>query len=509
MNASPPAAPARPATRERPQEIVDGLPNVCGRESEVAATMRDADARASTARPSPLALERIDAAFAVGLHMHQPLVLQDGAIERAPIIGNLQYMMERSHVHGMHDAPVFARCYQRMADLVRELVDAGRHPRVMLDYSGELLFGLRQMGRGDILDALRTLATDERLVPSVEWLGTMWGHAVVSSTPVPDVPLHLRAWQQQFAAVFGWEALGRVRGFSPPEMHLPNHPDVCFAYVKALRDHGYRWLLVQEHTVEELDGRPLRERYLPRRLVARSSNGEEASLTALVKTQGSDTKLVGQMQPVSEARTLQPRSIAGRRVPPLVVQISDGENGGVMMNEFPDAYRRAFEHLGTEGIVGVNGSEYLELLARHGVTEHDFEPIQPLHQHAIWERVGVTSSGGGATCVSSGRVEAAIADAKRASPGFDMAGGSWTSDLDWVRGYQDVLDPMNAASAHFHATFDDTRAQERAGRAYREALFLLLACETSCYRYWGLGRWTEYGRELCRRAGAAAVSGAG
>jgi hypothetical protein len=23
--------------------------------------------------------------------------------------------------------------------------------------------------------------------------------------------------------------------------------------------------------------------------------------------------------------------------------------------------------------------------------------------------------------------------------------------------------------------------------------------QTSCYRYWGEGIWTEYGKELCRR----------
>ena len=28
---------------------------------------------------------------------------------------------------------------------------------------------------------------------------------------------------------------------------------------------------------------------------------------------------------------------------------------------------------------------------------------------------------------------------------------------------------------------------------YRRALFHLLACETSCYRYWGQGTWTGYG----------------
>ena len=28
---------------------------------------------------------------------------------------------------------------------------------------------------------------------------------------------------------------------------------------------------------------------------------------------------------------------------------------------------------------------------------------------------------------------------------------------------------------------------------YRNALFHLLCCQTSCYRYWGQGVWTDYG----------------
>jgi hypothetical protein len=35
---------------------------------------------------------------------------------------------------------------------------------------------------------------------------------------------------------------------------------------------------------------------------------------------------------------------------------------------------------------------------------------------------------------------------------------------------------------------------------YRKALFHLLVTQTSCFRYWGEGLWTDYGRELCRRA---------
>jgi hypothetical protein len=40
-------------------------------------------------------------------------------------------------------------------------------------------------------------------------------------------------------------------------MALPNHPDVAYAFVSTLSDCGFQWLLVQEHTVELPDGRPL------------------------------------------------------------------------------------------------------------------------------------------------------------------------------------------------------------------------------------------------------------
>ncbi|HUI07502.1 MAG TPA: glycosyl hydrolase family 57 [Verrucomicrobiae bacterium] len=476
-------------TPEPIPEIIEGLPNISGWEAQVEA--------ASTHRGrvflerTPIRLDRLQSAFGVALHMHQPLVFDDGDLHQARMIGNLQYMMERQHIHGNHDAPVFAWCYTRIADFIRELVNAGRHPRVMLDYSGELLFGLRQMQRGDIIDNLRSVTVDERYWPHVEWLGTMWGHAVVPSTPVPDVGLHIRAWQHHFAAIFGWGALGRVRGFSPPEMHLPNHPDVCFEYVRALRTCGYEWLAVQEHSVEELDGHGLRERYLPRRLIARNSKGEETSITAVIKTQGSDTKLIGQMQPFHEAQGQHPRNQRGASIPPLVFQISDGENGGVMMNEFPQNYNQVWHQVGSEGVVGLNVTEYLELLGAAGVTERDFEPIQPLHQHKIWKQVGDPPT--------PERVNQLIEELRQHDHRFTMEGASWTNNLSWVRGYESVLDPMNKLSALFHETTDHRHVDKRS-RAYRNALLHLLATQTSCYRYWGgQGRWTDYARELCRR----------
>jgi hypothetical protein len=80
-----------------------------------------------------------------------------------------------------------------------------------------------------------------------------------------------------------------------------------------------------------------------------------------------------------------------------------------------------------------------------------------------------------------------------------MDGTSWTNDISWVEGYEDVLGPMERASALFSEKVLRRGVDPREDR-YRNALFHLLISQTSCYRYWGQGRWTEYGKELCRRA---------
>jgi hypothetical protein len=104
--------------------------------------------------------------------------------------------------------------------------------------------------------------------------------------------------RHHFAALFGLEALGRIRGFSPAEMALPNQPDAAYEFVRTLVDCGYEWVLVQEHTVEQPGGRGVERPHLPHRLVCTDSRGSTASIIAVIKTQGSDTKLVGQMQPL-------------------------------------------------------------------------------------------------------------------------------------------------------------------------------------------------------------------
>src|SRR5687768_11864578 len=108
-------------------ELVEGLPTLCGWEAEIRETV--ARRGPASLNWTPIRLGNVTSAFGIALHMHQPLVLGDGDLQTARVIGNLEYMMERRHVHGFHDAPAFLSCYSRIADIVRDLVDAGRNPR--------------------------------------------------------------------------------------------------------------------------------------------------------------------------------------------------------------------------------------------------------------------------------------------------------------------------------------------------------------------------------------------
>ncbi|MBN1344846.1 MAG: glycosyl hydrolase family 57 [Phycisphaerae bacterium] len=465
------------------------VPAVCGAEEVVVEAMGRGGA--VWLGESDVDFGGIRSAFAIALHMHQPLIPAGGEdLRTARVIGNLEYMLNHPDSGDNHNATVFRRCYQRMGEFIPQLVREGRRPRVMLEYSGCLLHGLLQMGAEDVIESLRGITCDREYRRCVEWLGGAWGHAVAPSTPVQDYRLHVRAWQHHFAAIFGAEALGRVRGFSPAEMALPNHPDVCYEFVRTLRECGYRWVLVQEHAVEGMDGGPVGDAHVPHRLIARNSSGQELGIIAIIKTQGSDTKLVGQMQPYYEALGLSRREVGGVSVPPVAVQISDGENGGVMMNEFPSKYLAVMAEASGSGTPPVNVTEYLEYLESVGVGEESLPTIRPIHQKRIWDRLG---DGVGVEALA-----ATVAALEREGHGFHVEGGSWTNNVSWVRGYEGVLGPMESVSAMFAEKVLE-RGVSPCDPRYRNALYHLLMTQTSCYRYWGEGRWTDYGRELCRR----------
>jgi len=439
-------------------------------------------------------LENVNSGFACALHMHQPTI---PAGENGELISHLQYMFEHTSEGDNHNAEPFAQCYKRLAQIIPSLIDEGYDPKIMLDYSGNLLWGIEQMGREDILASLKLLTCDKAVQPHVEWLGTFWSHAVASSTPPSDFKLQITAWQHHFSSLFGEDALHRVNGFSLPEMHLPNEPDVLFQLIKALKECGYRWLMVQEHSVQNLDGSSLRDeqKYIPNMLKAQGSNGDTISILSLIKTQGSDTKLVGQMQPYYEAIGLNKQNLGQHIIPSLVSQIADGENGGVMMNEFPQAFIQAYKRIGPKNdispTIAMNGSEYLDFLETLDIDENNYPLIQAVGQDRIWEKISGP--------ITPSFVEKAINELKEEDQSFSLSGASWTNDLSWEDGYKNVLEPISKLSSYFHQTFDHLIVQNPSltkNHSYQEALLYLLLLETSCFRYWGQGKWTEYAKTI-------------
>jgi hypothetical protein len=136
-----------------------------------------------------------------------------------------------------------------------------------------------------------------------------------------------------------------------------------------------------------------------------------------------------------------------------------------------------------------------------GVREGDLPVIQAVHQHRLWQHLD-----GPPTPES---VDAAITELQRQDPPLSMAGASWTNNLSWVEGYANVLEPIHSLSAQFHQRFDALVAQDPTvtqTEPYQRALLHLLLLETSCFRYWGQGTWTDYARELHRR-GVGALQG--
>jgi len=127
-----------------------------------------------------------------------------------------------------------------------------------------------------------------------------------------------------------------------------------------------------------------------------------------------------------------------------------------------------------------------------GIKETDFPAAQPIHQKRIWDRFTPSAA-------NASKLPAIIEALKKEDHRFHMDGGSWTNDISWVKGYENVLGPMEKASSLFYERVLKPKVAESDPR-YRNALFHLLCSQTSCFRYWGQGTWTDYGRELCRRA---------
>ena len=111
-----------------------GLPPICGNEEQI---------ERATAERSPaflvesnIDIERVQSAFALALHVHQPMIPAGAEdLPTAPLISNLQYLQERGGDQGSSKACQLVNCYGRIAGLVRGLARMGRSDILAYDFS--------------------------------------------------------------------------------------------------------------------------------------------------------------------------------------------------------------------------------------------------------------------------------------------------------------------------------------------------------------------------------------
>src|SRR2546430_15298670 len=104
-------------------EYVDGLPNICGSEERIRQAMQ-------ASRTDPVFLPQgasgfgeINSAFAIALHIHQPLIPAcSPELLSAQLITNGQWMPDKLDSGDKHNVPVFLWCFWRLGELVSHLL---------------------------------------------------------------------------------------------------------------------------------------------------------------------------------------------------------------------------------------------------------------------------------------------------------------------------------------------------------------------------------------------------
>ena len=219
---------------------------------------------------------------------------------------------------------------------------------------------------------------------------------------------------------------------------------MAYEFVKTLRDCGYTWVLVQEHSVEPPEN-------------GHGIGKAPAAPSGLHQFHGRDRQHHRHHQdsraatpswwrrcsPTTKPRACRAGNWPARSVPPLVTQIADGENGGVMMNEFPGKFMEAVREASGSDVPFMNATEYLEYLFATGIKEigsagHPADLAEAdLGQVKPGRRLGEAGARPSRSC-------------KKEDHRFHMDGGSWTNNISWVRGYDSLLGPMEQMSAHFY-----------------------------------------------------------
>jgi len=385
------------------------------------------------------------------LHMHQPLVWYDNRL-----ISNLEMMLLSKDSQNSWNGKLMARAYKNPARYVYELRKRGLKPKIMLDFSGILLEGLKDLTRtlkktrmngekiGDIIKLYDKVL---RKYPSdMEFAGTAYSHCYFPVTPEEDWAWQVEEWKNIFKKLFGNKALKNVKGFWLPEMGVPGDKNKLAKLIKILRDFGYEWIILPLDSIEKEKNMGFEE------IIKMTSQPHLLSvknqeITAIIKVK---YDFIDQ-QAGCDANGVYEKSLEAARIfkskkPALVVPASDGENGNVMMNEFfPSTFIRFFEDKIDDKVSSLTISNFLE----------KYYPEEKIKSKIKIKELG----------------------------------SSWIgSHENWTKGTRRGL--VNKKNLEVSKKFHKIKPEKlKKKKVYEFAKRMLLILETSCYTYWDTSFW--------------------
>ncbi len=397
------------------------------------------------------------AVYVPWLHMHQPMVWQNGKL-----MSNLEKMLLSADSKESWEAKLMARAYKNPAKYVLDLSNKGLKPKIMLDFSGILLESLSQMSDllkktevngeaiGDVI-ALYKEAMD-KYPDAIEFAGTAYSHCYFPAIPEEDWVLQIQEWKNVFKDLFGQKHLKRVKGFWLPEMGVPGKDKIA-KLIQVLKDEGYEWMILP---IEALKGE--RQLGFEQRVMLTSqphfieAEGERFPIVFRVKYDFIDQQAGCDANGVYQKALMAARIFSHKSKPALVVPASDGENGNVMMNEF---FPTTFVPFFSAKHQDVGSMTITEFLKKYYSVKGKIMP--------------------------EGVVE------------LSYEGSSWLgSHENWLSGDKrlEMKKKVDDLSKEFHKIKNPTEKMRK---------YMLMA-ETSCYVYWNMDYWFDQGNEMIKNA---------
>jgi len=395
----------------------------------------------------------MQAIYVPWLHMHQPLVWLKNRL-----ISNLEMMLLSSDSQSVWNGKLIARAYKNPARYVNDLCKNGLKPRVMLDFSGILLEGLKDLSRtlkkteingekiGDIIRLYKKVL--QKYPSSIEFAGTAYSHCYFPVTPEEDWEWQIEEWKNVFKKLFGSKALNNIKSFWLPEMGIPGDKNKLAKLIKILKDFGYEWIILPLDAVEGEKSMSYEEKVkLTSQPHILSVKNQMITTVIKVKYDFIDQQAGCYADGVYD-KCLEAARIFENKKPALVVPASDGENGNVMMNEFfPNTFLRFFKEKINDKVSSLTISQFLE----------EYYPEKEIKSMIKIKEFG----------------------------------SSWVGGHEqWTRGIRrSLVNKRNFEISKAFHKIKPEKLKKNQMKTYNFAKKLLLISETSCYTYWDSTFW--------------------